>query len=288
MITRFARGDRVMESMETLTPAGTCLSPYDPMTPSPSESPRFLLHEITRGEAARRAPRALVVLPVGATEQHGPHLPLGTDFLIVEHVARAAARRAQPQPRRAGGPHLQTGSSHHHLPFGGNLAGDRAVLRRATRHGGIPRREWIPSHLHRQWTRGEPRAHRAGRPRPCLVAPVQPRRRVVLGSRQRITRAACARFGRAPAGSCWRLRDLADHGTASGPGRQPTAPPHRGGPDPTILPPAPFVPNVTASGRVSTALPIARTRPARSGGSVCSRSSLPRSRQRSSALRACR
>jgi len=92
------------------------------MTSSPSESPRFLLHEITRGEAARRAPGALAVLPVGATEQHGPHLPLGTDFLIVEHVTRAAAREARPDIDVLVAPTFQTGSSHHHLPFGGTIS----------------------------------------------------------------------------------------------------------------------------------------------------------------------
>ncbi len=92
------------------------------MTPSPSESPRFLLHEITRGEAARRAPGALVVLPVGATEQHGPHLPLGTDFLIVEHLTRAAALQVQPVIDVLVAPTFQTGSSHHHLPFGGTIS----------------------------------------------------------------------------------------------------------------------------------------------------------------------
>ncbi len=30
----------------------------------------------------------LVVIPIGATEQHGPANPLGTDFLIAQHVAR--------------------------------------------------------------------------------------------------------------------------------------------------------------------------------------------------------
>jgi creatinine amidohydrolase len=85
-------------------------------------SPRFLLHEITRGEAARRAPGALAVLPVGATEQHGPHLPLGTDFLIVEHLAHAAAQEARADFDVLVAPTFQTGSSHHHLPFGGTIS----------------------------------------------------------------------------------------------------------------------------------------------------------------------
>jgi creatinine amidohydrolase len=92
------------------------------MTPSPSISPRILLHEITREEAARRAPRALALLPVGATEQHGPHLPLGTDFLIVEHVTRAAAMETPANFDVLVAPTLQTGSSHHHLPFGGTIS----------------------------------------------------------------------------------------------------------------------------------------------------------------------
>lgn len=31
--------------------------------------------------------RAAIVVPVGTTEQHGPHLPLGCDSIIVEHLA---------------------------------------------------------------------------------------------------------------------------------------------------------------------------------------------------------
>lgn len=37
--------------------------------------------------------RTVAVLPVGAIEAHGPHLPLGTDNLIALAMARAAARR---------------------------------------------------------------------------------------------------------------------------------------------------------------------------------------------------
>ena len=35
--------------------------------------------------------RTLAILPVGATEAHGPHLPLSTDVLISEAMARAGA-----------------------------------------------------------------------------------------------------------------------------------------------------------------------------------------------------
>lgn len=43
------------------------------------------------GEAA--AAGAVAVLPVGATEQHGPHLATGTDTLLADHVANAAAEQ---------------------------------------------------------------------------------------------------------------------------------------------------------------------------------------------------
>jgi creatinine amidohydrolase len=37
--------------------------------------------------------RSVVVLPLGAIEQHGPHLPFNTDWLIAERVSEAAVAR---------------------------------------------------------------------------------------------------------------------------------------------------------------------------------------------------
>jgi creatinine amidohydrolase len=42
-------------------------------------------------------PRTVAVLPVGAVEAHGPHLPLGTDIIIAEAMARAGAGRIAAQ-----------------------------------------------------------------------------------------------------------------------------------------------------------------------------------------------
>ena len=52
------------------------------------------LSELTYEELAQIPRERLVaILPVGATEAHGPHLPLGTDVIIAEAMARAGAER---------------------------------------------------------------------------------------------------------------------------------------------------------------------------------------------------
>jgi creatinine amidohydrolase len=40
-----------------------------------------------------RGQRCAIILPVGSTEAHGPHLPLNTDVIIAEETALRAARR---------------------------------------------------------------------------------------------------------------------------------------------------------------------------------------------------
>jgi creatinine amidohydrolase len=58
------------------------------------------LADLTWPEARRAARdrRSVVLLPLGAVEQHGPHLPLSVDWLGAEELAR----RVAPHLRRAG------------------------------------------------------------------------------------------------------------------------------------------------------------------------------------------
>ena len=64
-------------------------------------------------------PSLLLAVPLGATEQHGPHLPLGTDTLIASAVAdRLAAGRADVVVA----PALPFGSSGEHAGFPGTLS----------------------------------------------------------------------------------------------------------------------------------------------------------------------
>lgn len=82
----------------------------------------ILFEHYTRDEIRERAAETLVVVPVGATEQHGPHLPVGTDKFAVEYVARAAAERVADRVPVLVTPTLPFGSSHHHLPFSGTIS----------------------------------------------------------------------------------------------------------------------------------------------------------------------
>lgn len=82
----------------------------------------MLFAEMNREALRQIAGEALVVLPVGATEQHGPHLPTGTDYFTVEHLAREAAREAAAEIPVVVAPALPYGSSDHHLIFGGTLS----------------------------------------------------------------------------------------------------------------------------------------------------------------------
>ena len=78
------------------------------------------LGQLTRVEAGDRARAgAICLVPVGALEQHGDHLPLSTDSLIAEHVCLEVARRARSDVLVT--PPLWTGVSPHHLRFGATV-----------------------------------------------------------------------------------------------------------------------------------------------------------------------
>ena len=75
------------------------------------------LIEMTRSEAIKAAPESLLIIPLGATEQHGPHLPVGTDTLLVETIAERALLALRDSFPAVLAPTLPVGSSAHHVPF---------------------------------------------------------------------------------------------------------------------------------------------------------------------------
>lgn len=83
---------------------------------------RLLLEDLTREDARAVAAEGLVVFPMGATEQHGPHLPAGTDSMHTERIARGAATLVAERIPVAVAPTLQYGCSRHHLPFGATMS----------------------------------------------------------------------------------------------------------------------------------------------------------------------
>lgn len=58
--------------------------------------PRILLSECTLLDVEERLQRSpKVIIPVGATEQHGPHAPFGTDSILATEVSVRLARRIE-------------------------------------------------------------------------------------------------------------------------------------------------------------------------------------------------
>lgn len=82
------------------------------------ELPAMKLSEATWTDV-RDADARLACLPVGSTEQHGPHAPLGTDALTAAAVADAAAE-AHPEPVVVA-PTVPVGVSEEHRAFDGTM-----------------------------------------------------------------------------------------------------------------------------------------------------------------------
>ncbi|MCB0304678.1 MAG: creatininase family protein, partial [Calditrichaeota bacterium] len=90
------------------------------MNPKSSNTPgKYLLGEMTWPEAKEVfATIDVALLPVGAIEQHGPHLPLDTDSFDADFLARSvAAQCSDPKPIVL--PLIPYGVSYHHDEFSG-------------------------------------------------------------------------------------------------------------------------------------------------------------------------
>jgi creatinine amidohydrolase len=69
-------------------------------------------------EAELQGGRDTVVIAFGATEQHSLHLPLATDALLGDHLARLVADRLDAFVA----PTVRVGCSSHHLDFAGTIS----------------------------------------------------------------------------------------------------------------------------------------------------------------------
>ncbi|GGA70804.1 creatinine amidohydrolase [Pseudoclavibacter endophyticus] len=86
--------------------------------------------DLRRHEVRDVGADALVIVPVGAVEQHGPHLPTGTDIALVSTVTERALELAAPESPRPFvlASFLRIGCSAHHLPFGGTISLSAPVM----------------------------------------------------------------------------------------------------------------------------------------------------------------
>ncbi|WP_228001217.1 mycofactocin biosynthesis peptidyl-dipeptidase MftE [Nocardia australiensis] len=86
----------------------------------------MVVADLTWPEAgARAAAGVILAVPVGATEQHGPHLPLSTDTDI---AVALCTRLAQMRPDVLVAPAISYGASGEHAGFPGTLSIGQAAL----------------------------------------------------------------------------------------------------------------------------------------------------------------
>ena len=85
--------------------------------------------ELTTEDIAALDPaRCVAVLPVGAVEQHGPHLPLGTDTIIAEGIVARALAQVPQGPTLLVLPTQALGHSPEHGAFHGTLSQEAETL----------------------------------------------------------------------------------------------------------------------------------------------------------------
>lgn len=72
--------------------------------------------------------RTIAVMPVGSTEQHGPHLPLSVDVRIMEGVLEETLRRLPEDCTVLVLPTLPVGKANEHQRFAGTLTLSAATL----------------------------------------------------------------------------------------------------------------------------------------------------------------
>ena len=104
--------------------------------------PRRYWEEMTTEEVAAWAgPESIAILPVGAIEQHGPHLPLGVDSTIAAAVVSHAVAKMAPSLPAVVLPQMPLGYSREHGGFAGTLSLSAETLAAVWREtgGGLAR-----------------------------------------------------------------------------------------------------------------------------------------------------
>lgn len=94
-------------------------------------------------EVAAAAPGAIALIPVGAIEAHGPHLPLTTDVIIACEIARRAAARLEARGQRVLIlPPVAYTPAPFARAFAGTVAADPEGVRRTLESAAAAARSW--------------------------------------------------------------------------------------------------------------------------------------------------
>lgn len=80
----------------------------------------MLFYETNFAAINHQSKDKVILFPLGAIEQHGPHLAVSTDTDIVSKIALDAEKKLPDDILLC--PTLPFGSSHHHLSFGGTIS----------------------------------------------------------------------------------------------------------------------------------------------------------------------
>jgi creatinine amidohydrolase len=96
-------------------------------TTGPLTQEPLLLADLSSPETRDLLPRIeLVLVPVGAHEQHGPNIAVSTDTISADALCRATAARVGPSVAVA--PAIPWGVSWHHLRFAGTISLRQSTL----------------------------------------------------------------------------------------------------------------------------------------------------------------
>ncbi|MBO6573871.1 MAG: creatininase family protein [Rhodothermales bacterium] len=126
-----ARSGRRWVPIDPLSPERLALPyPFGKRLPPAMSKTSYLWAEMSWPEAKERLSQVdVALLPVGAIEQHGPHLPLDVDTFDAEYLCRAVAARCD-EPRPLVLPTIPYGVSYHHDEFPGTLSVSNETLAR--------------------------------------------------------------------------------------------------------------------------------------------------------------
>lgn len=104
---------------------------------------RYLAEMTTQEVDALNRNETIVMVPIGAHEQHGPHLPIGTDTYILNTVLDALICNLPSEMPLVVAPTIPIGKSNEHMPFAGTISFSmttvigiiKDICRSISRHG---------------------------------------------------------------------------------------------------------------------------------------------------------